>query len=58
MKAANSNICGVSESTAAYYYKYSYFPFHIQSNIDVKWDNRTPVIIGKISPVRVNRTPT
>ena len=30
----------------------------MQSNIDVKWDNRTPVIIGKISPDRANRTPT
>ena len=30
----------------------------MQSNIDVTWDNRTPVIIGKISPDRANRTPT
>ena len=30
----------------------------MQSYIDVKWDNRTPVIIGKITPDRANRTPT
>ena len=30
----------------------------MQSYIDVKWDNRTLVIIGKISPDRANRTLT